>query len=1089
MTLTEIPAAGHRLLQLATAYLPPTEMGEVIKGLLFTAYIHHGYRRKSGLPYVEHPIAVASILAGWRAPTAVLLTALLHDTVKEKYAECPEPADIQQFFGPEVARLLQEVARLGRLGPLHTAPDPESSQVESSDALAKRLPWVALVLQRAPLAVVIKIADRLDNFASLDALPPERQVAFASATLNIFVPFAERLGMRAVKRQLEDQAFAVLQPEVYQRFSRRYPLAARQTATADLIHRIQDHLTHEGIPGRAAMKPVSLYTLYRSETLQNRSFPLHLAQPIVVVMETAADCYRALGALHQLWPPWPGYIRDYIAAPKPNAYRALHTYLRFQPNEKLVLLLRDPEMEQVAEWGLTAGWSGVPAEHLPQFSQWREPPAGNISVLTPDGDLKMLPLGATAIDFAYAVHKGLGHQCTGAVVNGRLASLDRPLESGDVVSILTSQASIGPDPEWLNIVKTARARSAIRQWLRAQNPTEASKKGWALLDAHSRREGLTLASAQATRSLQLAARQLGYNSRDDLLLAIGLQQREPGVVLELLKQMASRGDGLPSLQATLVSLAEADFPQRLARCCNPLPPDLIVGYVTRENVVTIHRADCPRVAHLRPLINAEWNTLEIQPQVEIGIQAIDRPRLIQDVTAVIAESGLNMTSFHAERMTDGSAQIQFTLDEMPHSQQSLLLKRLRSVADVRQVEPASLRQPARFFEHGIVTRQFANPYTLRPVSGDSFFGRRAELRALVNNLRDVRPGEAVLLWGPRRIGKTSLLKEFQQSVLVGGDYVPVFVDMQRLSGRSATMFLLDISRAIVKALDSPLVKAPNLSRMKRDPLGYFRGFVENVPALQNKLLVLILDEFQLLGELKDEGVSLADINRYFRSLLQHQHGLTIVFSGGGVLEALLRQPEASFMLELARQQQLGCLDETAARQLVVEPLPRIRYADEVVEDLLALTAGHPYYLQWLCSELIIEADREERPFIRSAHLQATLTEWMPFQGEQFFNHLWGSSLSYEAAQLQRNKLVLTAIASLANKENGRWLQLSQIQQSGVLAVLNEMQVWDLLQELVQMDTLECRDDEQFRLKVALCEQWLRANYSVKRLLKEMGNGR
>ena len=1089
MTRGDIPPSSHQFLQIIAAYLSPEAVAEVEKGLRLAAQSHRGYRRKNGDPYIEHPLAVATILADWRAPTAVLLAALLHDIFKEKYANSPTPADIVRLFGEDVLRLQQEVARLGRLGPLHPHLSEPATQQGADDLLARRLPWVALVLQRAPVAVVIKIADRLHNFATLDSLPPERQTAFAAASLNIFVPFAERLGMRAVKRQLEDLAFAVLQPEVYQRLSRRCPLAARQAATSDLVGRIQNHLAAQGIPARVAMKPVSLYTIYRAETLQNRQIPLHLTQPIVSITETAADCYRALGALHQLWPPLPGHVHDYIASPKPNAYRALHTHVRLGPGEKLVLLLRDPEMEQVADWGLTAGWLGSPAERLPQFSQWREPPPGNISVLTPDGDLKVLPVGATPIDFAYAVHKGLGHQCTGVVVNGRIASLARPLESGDIVHILTSHASVGPSPEWLNVVKTSRARSAIRQWLRAQNPTDASKEGWTLLDTRLRREGFTLASAQAAHNLQLVAEQLGYTTRDDLLLAIGLQQREPGAVAEMLKQTASRGDGLPSLQATIVSLADADLPQRLAGCCTPLPPDAIVGYVTRDSVITIHRADCARVAQLRPLINAEWNTLDIQRQAEIDIQAIDRPRLIQDVTAVIAETGLNMTSFHAERMADGSARIHFTISEIPQSQQTLLLKRLRNITDVRQVEMASLRRPARFFDHGIVARQYANPYTLRPVKGGGFFGRRAELRALVNNLREVQPGEAVLLWGPRRIGKTSLLLEFQESVISGVDYVPVFVDMQRLSGRSATTFLLDISRAIVKALDSPTVKAPSLSRMKRDPLGYFRGFLENVPALQSKLIVLILDEFQLLGELKDEEVSLADINRYFRSLLQHQHGLTMVFSGGGALDTLLHQPEASFMLELARQQKLGCLDETAARQLIVEPMPRITFADEVVESLLGLTAGHPYYLQWLCSELIVEADQDERSSIQPTHLQTVLQQWMPLQGEQFFNHLWGSSLGYDALQQQRSKLVLTAIAELTEVENGRWLDLPRIHESGILPVLSEAQVWELLQGLVQMDTLESRGDEQFRLKVALCEQWLRANYSVKRLLKEMANGR
>ncbi len=1072
------------LLQMAAAYLPPADIVQIEQALRLAETAHRGYSRKSGVPYIEHPVAVATILAGWQAPTAVLITALLHDTCKEKYADCPSAALVEQTFGPDVTRLLQDVARLGRLGPIYASVDADEA-IEPQDVLADRLPWVAVILQRAPLAVVIKIADRLHNFESLYALPPERQTAFAAGTLNIFVPFAERLGMRAIKRVLEDKSFQVLQPDIYQQLNQRYPLDQRQAATADIVQQIQAHLAAHDLPARVEMKRVSFYTLYRLETLENRQFPLHLAQPVVVIPETAVNCYRALGFVHQLWPPLPNTIQDYIVAPKPNGYRSLHTHVRYQPNEKLILLLRDPEMEQVAEWGLTAGWLGVPTDRLPQFPHWREPPPGNISVLTPDGDLKILPEGATPIDFAYAIHQGLGHQCTGAVVNGRMASLDRPLESGDVVYILTSQAGIGPSPEWLNVVKSTRARSAIRRWLRAQNPAEASQKGWALLDAHLRQEGIILALAQASGSLQTVADQLGYASRDDLLVAVGLQQREPDQIADLLKQASRRGDGLPSLQATIVSLAEADLPQRLAGCCHPLPPDPIVGYVTRDSAVTIHRADCPRVGNLRPLISAEWNLLEVQRQSEIALQAIDRTGLVRDVTNIIAETGLNMTSFHADRLADGSAQIQITLEEMPKNQQALLLKRLRDVPDVRQADLNTPRRPARIHEQAILARQLGNPYTLRPVSGGGFFGRRAELRNLVNNLRDVRPGEAVLLWGPRRIGKTSLLLEFRQTVVSGADYVPVFVDMQRLSGRSATMFLLDIARAIVKALDAPGVKAPNLNRMKRDPLGYFRGFLENVPALQNKLIVLILDEFQLLGELKDEGVSLADINRYLRSLIQHQQGLSIVFSGGGVLDVLLRQPEASFMLEVARHQKLGCLDEAAARQLIVEPLPRITYEEKVVDQLVALTAGHPYYLQWLCSELITVADREERVAIGDRDLRHVLREWMPFQGEQFFNHLWGSSISYDHVQQQRNKLALTGITAVGQEGNGRWTTLTQIQQSGVMAALTEAQLWDILQELVQMDTLENQGDDQFRIKVALCERWLRANYSVKRALKEM----
>ncbi len=363
------------------------------------------------------------------------------------------------------------------------------------------------------------------------------------------------------------------------------------------------------------------------------------------------------------------------------------------------------------------------------------------------------------------------------------------------------------------------------------------------------------------------------------------------------------------------------------------------------------------------------------------------------------------------------------------------------------------------------------------MTGDGFFGRRAELRELVNNLRGVRPSEAVLLWGARRVGKTSLLKQFRQNVLSGGDYLPVFIDMQRLSGRSTTRFLHDIYKSIADALDDEHSKAPTVKRMMREPLGYFRSFMENVPDLQTRHLVLILDEFQLLAELEEDRVTIADINRYFRSLIQHGRGLTVIFSGGGVLDLLLKQPAASFMLEVARYQKIGCLDERAARQLIVDSVAHIEYEESTVESLFKLTAAHPYYLQWVCGELVAQAERDGRLRITPAVLTHLLRDWLPGQGEQFFSHLWGSSVGIEPETQLRYKVLVTAVA----QSKQRWYPLERITRT-LKPYLSESEVWQLAQDLVKMDTLQVKG-ERYGLKVPLFDRWLRHNLTVEMVVR------
>lgn len=1002
------PAANPPFDTLLQSYLAAADQAFVLRAYQFACQGLDQASHPDGRLLHHHATAVANQLAQWQAPAAVLAAALLAPMHANAPLDLAHLNQLATHFSLEVAQLVQNLASHDQLSDNY-ATDYITSTSERLAVITSELPWLVLTLQRSPTAVVIRLADKLQQFQSLANLPLPAQTAFATNVNAIFVPFADRLGMKLVKYKLEDAAFAVLQPELFASMQKRYPVAKRTQAMLPLLQQVGHALAQRGIAAHVKTQTRSFFDLYRLESSIKSELPFYLIDPIVVIVEDVAACYQALGAVNSIWPPQLSQISDLIAAPRANGYRALHTRLHFQPDEVVIVLIRDQAMQVIAEAGITAVWCGYPSPIDLKFPGWQDPPPGKINLLTPSGDIMTLPKGATPIDFAYAIHIGLGHQCTGAMVNGRTKSLNTPLENGDVVRILTGMAHVGPSPEWLSFTKTKRARTAIRRWFKTEHDNHFSPP----------------------------------NSPDNLALK----------------------EAQPAPKAILRSLAEADLPQRIAACCRPDPPDDIVGYVTKNHVVSIHRANCARVRGLRPLIEAYWENMDLQLHKEIYLLVLDRPGLVRDVSQVVANAQLNMNAFFAERGLDGSAQIRIVLGEVPHWKTDQLLTELNTVPGIRFVERRTPSFSTMLTNSGVER----NPYTLRPVTGHAFYGRQRELMQLIQNLRDVRPGEAVLLWGPRRVGKTSLLLQLEQHIMNNRDYIMVFIDMQRLSGRSTTIFIRDILRKISEAVGEPQT-APKFNRLRQDPLGYFRSFLDNSPILRRKHLVLILDEFQLLADLSEEEVTLADINHTFRSLIQHQGGLTIIFSGGGVLDMLLRQSEASFMLEVARYQKIEGLDEAAARQLVEEPARHIRYSATAVDHLLYLTARHPYYLQWICGELMTWAEREQWQQIDKLHLQLLLDEWLPQQGEQFFNHLWGSSTKFNARDLFINKLLLTVLATQADAHS--FLSLSQIEAHFPNQILSKKDsLWYMLQNLAKMDTVLMKD-EQYTIQIPLFHRWM-----------------
>ncbi|RMG95166.1 MAG: bifunctional (p)ppGpp synthetase/guanosine-3',5'-bis(diphosphate) 3'-pyrophosphohydrolase, partial [Chloroflexi bacterium] len=654
---------NHLSQQLAT-YLPQAEREKVEKGFYLAQQIHQGKFRLDGSPYITHVLSVATILANWHAPAEILIAGLLHDALKQEYSNYPDPDFLEKQTSPQILRLIEAAISLGRYG--HLMPFSPIEDLSSRESAIDHLPWAMQILSNEPMAVVIKIADRLHNFQSLAALDVTRQITYAERTKRIFVPFADRLGMRKAKRELEDRAFQVLQPNLYWRCKARYPWEKREKATSSLIEQIRQRLASFGIQTEVKLHPRNLARLNQRERLQKgRKIPLHLAQPLVVIVPDVEACYRALGILHGLWLPVPGEVRDYIAAPKTNGYRSLHTLVRLpqdgQAGGQLQILIRTREMDLVADYGVMARWLGVDEAFLPEFPQPVSVPKDKIIVFTPDGEPKELPRGATVIDFAYAVHDYLGHHYMGAMVNGRMVEPDLVLEDADVVKIRTSQASVGPSNEWLKFVKTRKARSAIRRWLKKQDPIATAQKGWDLLNAAFGKQGVLLSTSAITSRLEEVAIRMGYPSLQDLLIDVGFGQRNPEAVLQQLQRPLKHGEEVSLTPVTVLSVAESGLPRRFGACCRPMPPDEIVGYRNRRNVVTIHRANCSRIQNRKPLLHVEWRQ-EFEPnQWEIAIEAVDRIGLVRDLSTILAKEKINMSSFHADSMPDGSAKIQIGL--------------------------------------------------------------------------------------------------------------------------------------------------------------------------------------------------------------------------------------------------------------------------------------------------------------------------------------------------------------------------------------------------------------------------------------------
>ena len=663
---------------------------------------HEGQVRKTGDPYITHPTTVAYMLARYGLDADTIAAAFLHDTVEDTPLTL---AEVESRFSSDIATLIDGVTKLDRV---------RYSSREQAQAASIRKMVVAMA--RDVRVLIIKLFDRLHNLRTVNALREEKQIRVARETLDVYAPLAHRLGVQEIKHEFEDRCFAILYPGPNAEIEARLAEAApeREAFIEKMTTEVGGMLADAGIEAVVTGRPKHQFSIYRKMVEQNRPFEdIHDLIGIRVITESTRDCYAALGLVHSHWVPVTGRFKDYIAMPKMNLYQSLHTTVIGPDGKPLEVQIRTEEMHRRAESGIAAHWRYKEGEEAPRglvaFDVDEDPEEflanlkldlylDEVFVLTPDGDVKELPRKATPVDFAYAVHTEVGHRCVGAKVNGRLVPLSTRLESGDIVEIITSNSpDAAPSRDWLKFVGTGKAKSKIKHWFQKERRDQALTDGKEQLHALFRRESPELSAAAQTSHLDEIAAELGQKDAESLQVAVGeghvsidsvaarLQRRlQPDSVDELFRPTRRRQ---PSSSADIVVEGQEDMLVRLAQCCVPVPGDPIVGYVTVGRGVSVHRADCTNVVSLpgrgERSVDVSWPSDVLGPFVVwIQVEALDRSRLLRDVTSVVSDTGGNITAASTHTGEDRVAILKYEVELSDPSQLSRLLTDIKGVDGV-----------------------------------------------------------------------------------------------------------------------------------------------------------------------------------------------------------------------------------------------------------------------------------------------------------------------------------------------------------------------------------------------------------------------
>ena len=684
---------------------------------------HVGQTRKSGEPYINHPMSVATIVARQGLDDVTVAAALLHDAVEDTSVSLE---DLERDFGSDVRLIVDGVTKLDRL---------HFDTREEQQAASMRKMLVAL--SKDLRVLIIKLADRLHNMRTLAALPEHKQQRVAQETIDIYAPLANRLGMQEVKDQLQDLALATLHPKRYSQIDQmvedRSP--ERDLYLAQLIGEVEGRLAELGIAGKVAGRPKQLWSIYEKMIVKGRSFDeIHDLVGVRVIVDSVRDCYAALGTIHASWKPVQGRFKDYVAMPKFNLYQSLHTTVVGPQGKQVEFQVRTVEMHVRAEYGVAAHWdykAQSPSDEmawLGRIVEWQaetEDPGtfmanlktdlelDEVYVFTPNGEVITLPIGATPVDLAYTIHTDVGHTCVGAKVGGRLVPLETHLTTGDTVEIVTSkQPGAGPSRDWLQFVATHRASSKIKHWYSRERRSDAIDAGYEALSTELRRARLPVRDVLAGPELAEVAASMNYHDPDTLYAAVGehhvsaravvgrvvkaLEELEPDaeVEAEIVRPRRPRRDtGTVGVHVEGLD----DMMVRLSRCCTPVPPDEIMGFVTRGRGVSVHRSDCANAVSLTAdqadrLIDVDWDKDSSGHfVVSVEIKALDRPRLLRDIFGVLADNHVNVLA--TSTATSGvdrvaTMRFEFEIGDPTHLEAMLrLLREVDSVYDVHRVVP------------------------------------------------------------------------------------------------------------------------------------------------------------------------------------------------------------------------------------------------------------------------------------------------------------------------------------------------------------------------------------------------------------------
>ena len=721
-------------------YHPSTDITMIQKAYETAREAHKDQKRKSGEPYIIHPLCVAIILADLELDKETIVAGLLHDAVEDTWMTCDE---ITREFGPEVALLVDGVTKIGQL----------SYSKDKVELQAESLRKMFLAMAKDIRVILIKLADRLHNMRTLQYMTPEKQKEKARETMDIYAPIAQRLGISKIKVELDDLSLKYLKPDVYYDLVEKVALrkSVREEFVGNIVKTVHQHMVEAGIKAQVDGRVKHFFSIYKKMVNQNKTIDqIYDLFAVRILVDTVKDCYAALGVIHEMYKPIPGRFKDYIAMPKANMYQSLHTTLIGSSGQPFEIQIRTYEMHKTAEYGIAAHWkykeasdgkkinTGAEEEKLSwlrQILEWQRDMSDNrefmnllksdldlfsdsVYCFTPTGDVKNLPAGSTPIDFAYSIHSAVGNKMIGARVNGKLVTIDYVINNGDRVEILTSQNSKGPSRDWLNVVKSTQARNKINQWFKNELKDDNIIKGRELLLSYCKAKAINQVDIMRPEYMESIMKKFGFRDWESVLAALGHGGLKEGQIINKMKEMYDRDHPKELSDEEVIKAVEEsaaakqmlprsktengivvkgihDVAVRFSKCCSPVPGDEIIGFVTRGRGISIHRTDCVNIINLPEiersrLIDAEWQDESIDGKgryfAEITIYANNRNGLLADVSRALTEKNIDIQSMNTRTSKQGVATMNVAFEISSKEELNRVIDKLHNIESVLSIE-------------------------------------------------------------------------------------------------------------------------------------------------------------------------------------------------------------------------------------------------------------------------------------------------------------------------------------------------------------------------------------------------------------------